>query len=126
MPEVGLAKSAPSEVAQEPIVSQSTAPAVQTQMIWEGVPVEVYRYFGVDVGRAEKRDIDQLKDIYEIAKDGSEGDINRVLDKINGWERKVGAPRITETVYSKIWNYVKLQNHINRLLKQQEIITRTV
>jgi hypothetical protein len=118
----GLAKSSETQVIEPPV--HKTPDAIHSQMAWEGVPVEVYRYFGVDVGKADGRDIDQLKYIYQLASKDSDGDINKTLHQINQWEIKVGAPRITETVYSKIWNYVKIQDHINRLLKQQDIFTR--
>jgi len=92
---------------------------------WHGVPVEVYRYFNQDIGTTDEKSMNQLKDIYQIAKETTGGTLEQVLDRINSWELKVGSPSIVETRHSKMWNYVKIQHHINNLLKEQKRLERT-
>ena len=105
-------------LAKSATVSTVTVPVhieAESQFTPNGVPVDLYMYFGVDyVQHTSQKDIDQLKRIWSWAKDkdATEGD---ALMKIRSLERKLGASSLGEKRHQKMYNWVKLSQHVNRL-----------
>ena len=122
----GLAKSAsqPVEVAPKEVV-HSDPVSVNTEPSWSGVPMAVYRFFNVDFSKVDGKTVDQLKDIYQYASNESQDkSIGGILNLIRDLELKLGQPRLTETAYSKIWNYVTINKQIRSLEKEKEAYLR--
>ena len=117
----GMAKEAPTPQVVEttkvtPVAEQSTA-----DIGWNGVPMSVYRFFNVDFGREEQRNLDQIKEVYNWAKDGisEEGDM---LRKISSLQIRLGAPGVGQQRHTKLYNWVLLNRNITNLLKQREAL----
>ena len=87
---------------------------------FEGVPVDMIRYFGMDLAKLTSGDIEQLKDINTWAKpiDG-EDSIGSRLQKLKALESKLGAPKYHETKLTKVWSWVKMASQIDELRKRQ-------
>ena len=112
---------AKSSTIETPPVSQPTA---QPQSIagyeWEGVPVDVFRAFNVEMGTIPTKDIEQLRDITAWAKSRvDEPTIGNVLTQISKLRRELGAPALNERGYQKVWQFVKMQNAIDEMTKRQ-------
>lgn len=126
MPE-GMAKTANADlqvtkITKAPEVSE--LPRTNSAPSWEGVPISVYRYFGVDFGKADKTSIEQLRDIYSYSSETSKDkSIVGIINTIKRLEHRLGAPRANETAYSKMWNYVQLSMHMNSIKKERKVIT---
>lgn len=129
---IGLAKVAPVPITQPlpPIENVEVSPAQPPQTAisapsWEGIPVEIIRYFGKDLGTIETKEIEQLRDIDRWSKvDSIEDTIGNRLQRLKGLEIKLGAPGYHETKLSKIWNWVKMDFSINELRKRQSAFER--
>lgn len=121
----GLAKSA--EVATPSTVTQSpTNTAVQGAMMeWEGVPIDLYRQFNVELGTVPGKEIAKLKDIYEWAKTKcEEPTIGNILQRINSIENQLGSPALGDKRWDKIWNWVKISRQMDDLDKRREALRR--
>ena len=117
-----LLKSVPvpeTQVPEVPVVSSE----VHAGLEWMGVPMDVYRHFGVEVSTVDEREAKKLKDIYEWSKQGSV-DLGSALMKINQIETQMGAADLGSRRYDKIWNYVRLSGHIDDLSKRREALKR--
>lgn len=139
MPEIlqsalGLAKAAPIPIKVEPLLP--TEPQVEIEPApqpsqtlsapsWEGVPIDLIRYFGRDIGTMSTKDIEQLKDIDRWSRlDLAEDTIGNRLQKIRSLESRLGAPALYETKVQKLWNWVAMQKNIDELRKRQEAFER--
>lgn len=123
----GIAKSAPTSAPdsapQEDIKPREPAKSSVGGILWEGVPISLYRYFNTDVGTADNRSISQMKDIFEWAK-RDVGDNGDILQKLRKIELKLGASGYGETRQSRVFNYVKIQQQIDDLTKQRDSLRR--
>ena len=85
------------------------------------VPVDIYRQFGLDIGTAQGKEFDKLKDISKWAFD-NENTVGDNLMRLKQLQVKLGAPRIGEQSYDKVYNWVKIQGQITDLMKRQEAL----
>src|SRR2546428_12691883 len=103
----GIAKTAEAiDSKRAPEIKDAPMPttSIQDFMGWESVPFTIYNFFNIDHSRIDKKSIDQIKTIYEWAKKGNEVNMGEILKKISDTESRLGAPRIGETRYGKIFN----------------------
>lgn len=138
MPEVllpvpGLAKAAPVPIVAPVEGRQAVeiAPAVSSQGIlssphWEGVPTDVIRYFvGDNFGAMSPKTVELLRDINNWSKqDLAEDTIGNRMQKIKSLDVRIGAPGIHESRIDKIWNWCRMDSHINELRKRQSAFER--
>jgi histidyl-tRNA synthetase len=88
---------------------------------WAGIPIDVFRAFGVEMGTIPVKDIEQLKDIVSWAKSKTdEPTVGNVLQQIIRLRRELGAPAYNQKGYEKVWSFVKMQKHIDELTKRQD------
>jgi len=107
---------------QQPERQPDVAPPIATIM-WEDVPVDIYRHFGVELGTTSQKELLKLRDIYKwIEARTEEKTIGNVLTKISVLENELGVPHIGERRYDKIWQWLKLQNHVDELTKRQKAL----
>lgn len=85
------------------------------------VPVDIYRFFGIDLGTAEGKQFDRLKDIAQWTFSDVET-LGDGLSKLKQLEIKMGAPKMGQNREDRIHNYIKLQRNINDLVKRQEAL----
>lgn len=116
-----LAKSA--EVTPIP----QTTPLSQSDgtLQWEGVPVDLYRMFSLEMGTLPQKDISQLKDIYEWAKTKcDEPTIGNVLQKLSRLENELGAPSLGEHRFTKMWTFAKMSKQIEEIDKRRDALRK--
>ena len=121
----GIAKSAPQPSTQTttttPTPTSTETPA--GTLIWEGVPIDLYRQWNINLGTIPQQEISKLKDIYEWAKTKcDEPTIGNVLQKISSLENSLGSPAIGEKRWDKVWNFIRLQRQIDDLEKRRDAI----
>ena len=110
-----LAKTA--EVKQEAPQAQPTA--TPPPIAFDGLPVDFYRLFGVEIGTTAPKELDKLKAIYEWSKDGADT-IGDMMQKVSRLESHLGSPALNERRYDKMFRWVKMQKAINEIQKQQD------
>jgi len=122
------AKSAPApqtnEVKSEPVHSGDAPQQVGNTMEFAGIPVDMYRYFGIDLGSGDEKELNKVKEIYEWAKKDSES-LGDAMTKISRLERQLGSPHINETRHTKMWLWVKLTRQMEDLDKRRESMRKT-
>jgi len=109
-----LAKSAESEAPVKAPVITDIPP-----MQFDGIPIDFYRIFNVDLGTVPTKEIEKLKAIHEWSKEGSET-VGDMMQKISKLERELGAPALNEKRYDKMFRWVKMTKVITELEKQRE------
>lgn len=128
MPLPGLVKVAPIPIvpaAETPVAAPPVAQAAITAPSWEGVPIDLIRYLGKDIGTINSKDIEQLKDIDSWTKKGLlEDSIGNRLAKLKGLEQQLGEPGLHETKMNKIWNWVKMSFQIDEIRNRQRAFER--
>ena len=118
-----LLKSVPN-TTPEPITPKDSSPPPATvtspkDIGWEGVPLEIYRFFNLPIPTADSKDIGQIKTIYKWASNETESTGDAML-KIRELERKLGTPAIGETRFTKLWNWIAIDLHCKELEKRKE------
>ena len=123
MPE-GLAKTAEQAQPVPETIHPEEKPQV-TSASWEGIPIEIYRYFDIDIGKVSQDEIKQFQDIYKWAKlENESATLGDILLKIRDLEHTLGATNFGETRHGKIWNWAKLTLVINEMNKRREALRR--
>jgi len=114
-----LAKSAePSPIPEvtQPVKSSTPQPG---NLEMGTVPFETYRFFGISPGNIPDKDLNQIKDVYDWAKQDSK-DLGESLYKIRQLEIKMGQPALGESRYSRMWNYVRMSKAFNTIKANRE------
>lgn len=88
---------------------------------YDGVPIDLYRHFGVELDTATESIKSQLKRIHDIIRSRKEGfTIGDVLSAVNTLESRLGAPRLDEKRYVRVHRWLVLEAQKNELEKRQE------
>lgn len=105
---------------QQPTPQPQTTTPIQT-VEWKGVPIDIYRYFGLDLGTVEKKTIEKISDIFVWALEKSEEKtVGNALQKIQTLETTLGVPHFNETRYDRLYNWITIQRQIDELRKRQD------
>lgn len=122
----GLAKT--SETPSKPAPNTPFKDAVTSMNDWgsyKELPLTFYRYFGVDFGKVDSKTHTELNDVYNYVKTQNKTkSMGEILNKVKRLEIKLGAPNVGQSRVSKVWNYVKMSQHINDLEAQREAFRR--
>lgn len=116
---MALAKTAPVETPK-----QETKPTLDQPNIsagWEGVPLSLYDHFNVDIRFIDDKTIDEMREIYAWAKEGSE-DFGDVLRNIGRLELKLGQPLVGDKMHTKLYNWIKIEKNMQSLKKQRQVL----
>lgn len=119
-----LAKTAPQPVVETPqetqvIVEQkTTAPDIS----YSGVPLDLYRYFNLDLGTVNEKEVSRLKDILTWAKQDTQS-LGDAMVKISHIERELGMGGF-EKRHERVWNWVRLSLNINDLEARRESLRK--
>ena len=115
-----LGKSLETPPAQPTQPVPSPSEPLSTTMAWEGVPIDVYRFFGLDFSSPDT-EIEKVRDIYLWASDkNEEKTIGNILSTISSLEHQLGSPSIRMKRYDKLWQWVKMSKNIDDLTKARE------
>ena len=118
----GIAKFSPQEI---PVLAQVTVPLPNTYsgVTWAGVPMSIYKHFGLTVGALNSDQINRVQDIYLMSKSKfdkpSEGDI--LLDIKNTGDR-LSMPPANVSKYEQTYQWYKLTTQIQDLEKQRKAL----
>ncbi|OPZ89046.1 MAG: hypothetical protein BWY74_02887 [Firmicutes bacterium ADurb.Bin419] len=111
----GLAKSAPSSTPATVNISKES-PAISAYMV-DGVPVEMYEYFGLNLGNVETQDKAKLKDIFDYLIPTSKN-MSDAFSKLTDIQLRLGSSSY-EKRHDKIWNFIKINKQIEELQRRQ-------
>jgi predicted porin len=117
----GLAKSATSAVPVQAPVHITTQGVTTTQ--WDDIPVDIYRFFGEQLGNLEGREKDKVKSVSDWAFQGTET-VGDAMIKLRNLEMKLGSPSGNEKRYDRLYNWVKMDRQIQDMRKRQEALRR--
>lgn len=119
-----IAKSSSPETLSPSVGIPEAPPTGLASYEWQGIPIDMFRHFGVELGTVPTKDIAQLKDIVEWAKskNADEPSIGNVLQTIAKVQRELGTPALNEKAYSKVWQFVKLQKTIDDMTSRQNAL----
>lgn len=118
---VGLAKSASQSTPVQAPVHQTTQGISAT--VWDDIPVDVYRFFGEQLGNLDGREKDKVKAVSEWAFKDSETTGDAMI-KLRNLEMKLGSPTGNEKRYDRLYNWVKMEKQIMDMRKRQEALRR--
>ena len=119
----GLAKTATASVAIPIVLDGSTKP-MEMNSDRPSLPTDMYSHFGLDWATEEKT-VNKLRDIYEWGSKGLAGEeytVGNIMTNIARLERKLGASSGANTMYDRLWNWVKMDGTIDDYKKRQETI----
>lgn len=90
---------------------------------YDGIPIDVYRFFGEKLGELGSREKDKLVAVSSWAFKDSET-VGDGLLKLRNLEMKLGSPSVGEKRYDRLFNWVKMQRNIEDMQKRQEALRR--
>lgn len=119
----GLAKSV--EVSSS--ISNPSAPNISTGQApveaWAGVPLQVYRFLGIDFAQADPKTMEEVATVFKyIDQDLDKRTTGRVLEKLSEIELRLGAPKLGETRHGRICDYLRMNEVIKDVRRQQRAI----
>jgi hypothetical protein len=114
---MGMSKS-PQPTDSKPAEIQPAGPVKEPILMHEGIPMEMFNHFNIEMESLTDKDRKQLREVYEML-DGSEKEIGDFLMELRRIENRLGQPAHTETRFGKIWHWAKLQGRIKSMQKQQ-------
>jgi len=112
---VGIAKSV--AVAEAPKPQEASKPAVENYE-YNGVPVDFFRHFDLEMSKSGDRELQKLKDIYSWAKKDTET-LGDALVKISRLESQLGSGGFDRR-YDKVWNWVRITTQMEDLNNRRE------
>ena len=120
---MGLAKEVVTEV--QPVEqSQPVSDGVMSHE-WEGVPVDIWRYYGVYPEDNTPEKANRLKEINDIVSEGlEEKTIGNVMQYLSNLDLKMGATPIGESRLNRVWAYLKMTQNIRETQKRQRSFER--
>jgi predicted porin len=115
-----IAKSA---VVEQPQISSVTPSNGITTYDYDGVPIDIIRFFNTDMSRMNTKEKDELLTISKWAFKDVET-LGDGLMKLRNLEIKLGRPLgdPESNRRMKIYNWVRIQQHIEDLGKRQEAL----
>lgn len=121
---MALARSIPQPVEvripQEPIETTEVLAS-------DGVPLDIGRYFEIDLFKMEEKEKNKLREIYKWAEDEvEEKTLGNILIKIRDLEAKMGMSRMGSERYNRLWNWVKMDKISKEIKKRQEALFNKV
>lgn len=115
-----IAKSA--EVSKPVIVQSSHVTSSIPTYDYDGIPIDILRFFNIDLGNIENKVKDQLVAVSKWAFNGVES-LGDGMKKLRDLEIKLGSPRMDETRYGRLFNWVRFESQIQDLKKRQEAVS---
>lgn len=121
----GLAKSAPTQEApvKEQLPEKQPTETSHTLM-WEDVPIDLFRQYSVDLGTIPQKEIGKIRDIYRWAMQGEGMTLGKALNKVTELENRLGVADYGQYRWDKAWNWIRLQGQIDDLLLRQKSMRR--
>lgn len=119
----GLAKSAPVEsisINVEPINQEAS----HNVPIWQGIPMDIFKFMNVDFFEASDKHQEELRDIYEYVKQKSNGQPGDIIQKIEELQNRLGEPSIGTSRLAQLSNYVRINKNISDMMKQKRAMER--
>jgi len=121
----GLAKEIPQVTQSSPEQSQAQLSGLPSpSQSWDGIAMDVYKYFNCDFFDASDKHKSEMRDIYEYAKGRSNGMTGDIIQKIEELEHRLGTPQIGETRLGKMSNYIRVLRNISDMNKQRRALER--
>lgn len=92
----------------------------------DGIPIDIFSYFGVDFANITDNEKSKLKDIYEwaVGNEIEKPSLGDTMEKLSKLERNLGVPLYGEKRSDRLWRWVKLSLQINELDKRRKALER--
>ena len=113
----GLAKTAESVDPIAPQIGTNLPPQTSNHFLWEGVPLDVFHFFNVEISNSNDKTNSEMKDIYKWASQDANGKMGDVMEKLRSLETRLGVPRLGETRIGKMSNWIRLSTKIDDIRK---------
>ncbi len=92
---------------------------------FNGIPVDVLRYYGVYMEDLNEPQTKRLKEVCEIvSQELTDPSIGNLMDYLNKIDLKLGATPIGESRVNRVWGYLKLQKNIREMEQRQRAYER--
>lgn len=111
----GMARGAP--VAEPKVVEPIVHNNVETIPTYNSIPIELMRFFDVDMATMNDRDTNSLQNIYNLV--GAEKPMGEVLQEISRIQRYLGC-KFDCDGHHKVYSYLKLTAQADDILKQRD------
>lgn len=98
--------------------SQRKLELTDKEMVYAGVPIDLFRFFDKDTGKVGETELKRLGEINSML-EGSVGDKMAMLSK---YERELGVRHFSESRINRLWNYLKMGSQINELTKKRDAL----
>lgn len=111
---------APEAVEATPSFHPDALPI--TTAFVDGIPLDVFKYFDLDVRGMSMDEKTDIKDIssWALRQGRTLGDS---LQQLRLLENRLGSPALGERRYSKMLNWIRINNNIDELRKRQEALS---
>lgn len=110
--------------AEAPItINQSITKDPNGVFQYEGIPIDVYRYFDTPMETVVGKDADKLREVAKWAFEDSET-VGDALQRIRSLEMRLGTPDNGNSRFDKIYTWVRMQRNIEDLRKRQNSLGR--
>lgn len=121
MPEQRLAKSAPSS---EPVQTASTASLPDSFFYINDVPLELTRFLSIDAMTLSPREKNLVNDVHKWASESvQEPTTGNILEYLSHVTRYLGRGDAGMGKLLKLWEYLRINRHIEDLMKQQRALS---
>lgn len=89
---------------------------VDTPLSFEGVPVDLYRYFSLDIANAPQGKVEKMQAIYQALQGETMGD---KISKLREYENRIGMSGVDSRI-DKLYNYLKLSRQSEEIVKKMK------
>lgn len=116
----GLAKTAEASKPVEPVVHSDTPKLTSSEgeFNYLGVPVDMFRYFNIDLGKASQSKIEKVDYINGWLKESNESVGDRLME-LRKIENKLGMSGMDSRI-DKIWQYMRLSKNMKEMEKKMK------
>jgi len=121
---MGLAKAVEAQ-PQTDVVPQVQPPDGIMNHEWNGVPIDLLRYYGIHLEEATPQQTKRLREMCEIINDElTEKTIGNIMGYLNNLDLKLGATPVGENRLDRMWSYLKLHKNIKEMQLRQRAYER--
>lgn len=116
----GLAKTAEEVKPVEPVVHAEGAKLTSSEgeFNYLGVPVDMFRYFNLDLGKASSSKLEKVDYINGWLKESNESVGDRLME-LRKIENKIGMSGMDSRI-DKVWQYMRLSKNMKEMEKKMK------
>lgn len=118
----GLART-PNPIPQSTPVHIGGPEAMLSLDTIKGIPLELYKHFGVNFSTLDQKTSDKLAYVHDyILADLQDKSLGSIMGKVVSMEYKIGTFYTPESMLDRVYEYTKLRKQIQELEKRQRAV----